>query len=188
MGLLPRCLQRGPSFKSRLLKPMEKYFVLIVYGVLGGLFAERSGLPGGALVGAMIASGLSALSFSGELALPPSVGVGIQILLGISVGMTFDKSIITIANKLLPLAIVSTIILLLVAFCMAFIAHRLGYIDFATALFGFSPGGMGGMSILAQSEGHKVSVVALFHLIRIFTLYLVVPPLARFFLMIANRF
>lgn len=56
-------------------------------------------------------------------------------------------------GKALPLAIFSTIVLLTVAVGMAFLTSRLGLVDFGTALFGFSPGGMPGMSILAQTEG-----------------------------------
>lgn len=166
---------------------MEKYFLLIMSGILGGWAAERVGLPGGAIVGSMIGSALVALSLNGPISLPLSVRTGIQITLGISLGMTFDKSLLEIAGKALPLAIISTFVLLIAAILMATLAHKLGLVDFATALFGFSPGGMSGMSILAQSEGHKTPVVALFHLVRIFTLFIVVPQLGRLFLALAKR-
>ncbi len=65
---------------------------------------------------------------------------------------------------------------------MAFLATRLGLIDFGPALFGFSPGGMSGMTILAKMEGHNTSLVAFLHLVRIFTLFLVVPLLVRLYL------
>lgn len=166
---------------------MEKYFLLIAAGILGGWAAERSGLPGGAIVGSMLASALVALSLNGPTLLPPAISMGIQITLGISLGMTFDKSLLEIAGKALPLAIISTLVLLSAAVLMATIAHKLGLVDFATALFGFSPGGMSGMSILAQSEGHKTPIVALFHLVRIFTLFIVVPQLGRLFLVLAKK-
>jgi hypothetical protein len=81
--------------------------------------------------------------------------------------------------KIMPMAILSTIVLLTVAVCMAFIANKIGLVDFGTALFGFSPGGMTGMAILAQSENHNGSFVAFFHLVRIFTLFLVIPVLVK---------
>ncbi len=56
----------------------------------------------------------------------------------------------------------------MVAVGIAFLASRLDLVDFGTALFGFSPGGMSGMAILAQAEGQKTSIVAFFHLVRIF--------------------
>lgn len=166
---------------------MEKYLILIVAGSLGGWAAERSGMPGGAIVGSMLASALAALSLSHAIVLPPAASMTIQIVLGISLGMTFDRSLLEVAGKALPLAILSTLVLLTAAVLMATIAHKLGLVDFATALFGFSPGGMSGMSILAQSEGHKTPIVALFHLVRIFTLFIVVPQLGRLFLALAKK-
>lgn len=166
---------------------MEKYLILIAVGVLGGWAAERSGLSGGAVVGSMLASGLAALTFSSSVTISPVFGIIVQIILGTTLGMTFDRSFLGILGKALPLAIISTLILLAVAVMMAFIAHRLGLIDFATALFGFSPGGMSGMSVLAQSEGHKTPVVALFHTVRIFLLFLLVPQLGRLFLLLTKK-
>lgn len=160
---------------------MEKYLLVIVAGVIGGLVAQRCNVPGGAVVGAMLLSGIMALLLPDGIAMPPKVGTAIQLLLGISLGMTFDRSFLALGAKALPLAIFSTIVLLTVAVGMAFLASRLGLVDFGTALFGFSPGGMSGMAILAQTEGQNSSVVAFFHLVRIFTLFLTVPLLVRIF-------
>ncbi|SEA77168.1 hypothetical protein SAMN05660420_03124 [Desulfuromusa kysingii] len=166
---------------------MEKYLILIVAGGVGGWLAQRSGLPGGAIVGSMLASGFTALCFSHAIKLSPTTGMIIQIILGTSLGMTFDRSYLSIMGKALPLAVLSTLILLTVSVTMAYFVHRLGLVDFATALFGFSPGGMSGMSVLAQSEGYQTPIVALFHLVRIFTLFIVVPQLGRWFLSFANK-
>lgn len=156
--------------------------LVIVAGIAGGLLAQRCHVPGGAVVGSMLFSGIVALLLPDGIHLPGKVATGIQILLGISLGMTFDRSFLSLGFKALPLAIFSTLVLLTVAVCMAFLASKLGLVDFGTALFGFSPGGMTGMSILAQSEGHKGAIVAFFHLVRIFTLFLAVPLLARLFM------
>ena len=161
--------------------------MLIAAAFLGGWIFERMGVPGGAIVGSMLSSGVVALCFSSAVELPPATSMVIQIVLGLSLGMSFDRSFLEIIGKALPLAIISTLVLLVVSVLMALIAHKLGLVDFATALFGFSPGGMSGMSILAQTEGHKAPIVALFHLVRIFTLFLVVPQLGRLFLYIAKK-
>lgn len=166
---------------------MEKYIFLIISGILGGWLFERVGLPGGAIVGSMLASGLTALTFSTAITLSPTAGMAVQIILGTSLGLSFDHSFLPVAAKMLPMAIISTLALLAVAIIMALVAQKLGLVDFATALFGFSPGGMSGMSILAQTEGHKTPVVAFLHLVRIFTLFLVVPQLGRLFLAVAKK-
>lgn len=166
---------------------MEKYLLVIIAGTGGGLLAQHCNIPGGAVVGAMLFSGIMALLLPKGITLPANVGTGIQILLGISLGITFDRSFLSLGVKAFPLAILSTIVLLIVAVCMAFLASKLGLVDFGTALFGFSPGGMTGMSILAQTEGQNGSIVAFFHLVRIFTLFLIVPLVVRMVIYIQQR-
>lgn len=166
---------------------MERYLILILCGTFGGLIANRLHIPGGAVVGAMLFSGLASISFSSSVQLSPGFTLTVQIFLGTSLGMTFDRSVLPLLTKAMPLAICSTLVLLLVTIVMAFIAHRMGLVDFGTALFGFSPGGMSGMAILAQSEGHKTPIVAFLHLVRIFTLFLTVPLLVRLFTLLKQH-
>ena len=166
---------------------MEKLLLVSVLGFLGGWFFERNSLPGGAIVGSMLATGLTAMSFQYAIQLPPLAGTSIQIILGISLGLTFDRSFVPIAIRMLPLAIISTLVLLTIAVIMAFVADKLGIVDFATAVFGFSPGGMSGMSVLAQVEGHKTPVVAFLHVVRVLTLFIVVPYLGRAFVTLINK-
>ena len=158
---------------------MGRILAIIVFGAGGGLLAKRFGVPGGPVVGAMFGSGLMAIVLPGSFVMPEWCSTGIQILLGISLGITFDRSFLQLFAQILPIAVVSTLVLLAVSVLLAMAAGRLGIVDFSTALFGFSPGGMSGMSLLAQAEGYRTSVVAFFHTVRIFTLFLVVPILGR---------
>lgn len=166
---------------------MDKLILLIVAGMLGGWLFEKAGLPGGAIVGSMLATGFLAVTFESGVHLSPNVGMIIQIVLGISIGLTFDRSFFPLLLKILPLAIFSTLILLSVSVLMAICAHKIGIVDFATALFGFSPGGMSGMSVLAQAEGYQTAIVAFLHVVRIMTLFIVVPWLGRFFLSLSEK-
>lgn len=158
---------------------MEKLLLIIVVGVVGGLGAQKVGFPGGAVVGSMLASGIMALLVQEDVTIPGFVNTGIQLMLGVSLGMTFNRSFLYHAGKVFPLALVSTIVLLSVAVFMAFLAQRMGMLDFATAMYGFSPGGMTGMSILAQADGYSGAIVAFLHSVRIFSLFITVPLLER---------
>ena len=166
---------------------MERYLLVIVMGTVGGLIAQRFNVPGGAVVGSMLLSGITVLFLPKGIVLPSSVSTGIQIMLGITLGVTVDRTLLSLGVKILPLAILSTIVLLTVAVCMAFLASKLGLVDFGTALFGFSPGGMTGMAILAQSEDHNGPFVAFLHLVRIFTLFLVIPLLVKVVLYLQQK-
>ncbi|SDO58191.1 AbrB family transcriptional regulator [Desulforhopalus singaporensis] len=161
---------------------MERYALIVAVGIIGGVGAQKFHVPGGAVVGSMLGSGLVALMQSEGVGLTPEIATIVQIILGISLGMTFDRSFLTFIPHVFPLAVVSTLILMTVAVLMAVLASRLGLVDFGTALFGFSPGGMSGMAILAKTEGHNTPIVAFLHLVRIFTLFVTVPLLVRLFL------
>lgn len=158
---------------------MERVLLIVLIGTGGGLLAVRLNLPGGAIVGAMLGTAAAAILIPGQFVIPQRLSMVIQIVLGITLGLSFDRSTLELFPRILPLAMVSTIILLLLTVIVAWLAQRLGILDFATALFGLSPGGMSGMSLMAGSEGHRVDVVALLHTFRIFTLFLVVPLLSR---------
>lgn len=158
---------------------MERIFLVVLAGTLGGFFAGKMNLPGGPIVGAMLGTALTAVLIPGSFVIPDNLSTGIQIVLGITLGMAFDRSSLELVPQIMPLAILSTIVLLLISVLLAYGAGRFGVIDFSTALFGLAPGGMSGMSLMAQSEGYRTDVVAMLHTVRIFTLFLIVPLLGR---------
>lgn len=158
---------------------MEKLIFVILAGSIGGVMFQRLNFPGGAIVGAMVFSGVVSMLSSEHIVIGNNISLIIQIILGVSLGITFDRSFMGMIVKITPLAVLSTFILLGAAFLMAYIAKKMNIIDFGTALFGFSPGGMSGMSLLAQTEGHKTQIVAFLHTVRIFTLFIIVPVLSR---------
>lgn len=107
----------------------------------------------------MLGSGVITLVFPDGIYLDKNVAVAEQIMLGI---------------------------LLIVAVLMAWMTSRLGLVDFGTALFGFSLGGMSGMAILARTKRHDPPLVAFLHMVRVFTLFVVVPLLARLYCYFCN--
>lgn len=123
---------------------MDRVLAILAAGVIGGLLAKKIGLPGGPVVGAMFGSALVAIILPGRFVIPDQAATTVQILLGITLGMTFDHSSLALLSRLLPFAVLSTLALLGCALLMAWLAQRSGTIDFALALFGFSPGGCRG--------------------------------------------
>jgi len=161
---------------------MEKILLICCCGVVGGVVAEKYKFPGGAIVGSMLFSGILSIILSENFHLSRNMSMTVQIILGISIGITFERSFLNFALQILPIAIISTLVLLTAAFLMAYITSKLGLVDFGTAFFGFSPGGMSGMSLIAYSEGYQTGVVAFLHVVRIFTLFIVVPLISRLYM------
>jgi len=67
-------------------------------------------------------------------------------------------------------------------FSLAALAVRMGWLDAATALFGFTPGGISVMSLVAAEEGGQAAVVATMHFVRVVTILLAAPLIVRLWL------
>ncbi|AEB12658.1 AbrB family transcriptional regulator [Marinithermus hydrothermalis] len=150
-----------------------------LWGVAGGLLAMRLQFPGGAVVGAMLGSGLYNLLAPVRAVAPPALETGVQIAVGIVVGLSFNRELLAVARALLPWALLGTLAFLGLGVLLAFAAARFGGITLVTGLFGFSPGGISGMAVLAGTEGANPAAVALFHFVRVVALFILVPLLAR---------
>lgn len=151
----------------------------MVWGIVGGLLAWRIGFPGGAAVGSMIGCGVYSLLLSQPASVPKPLELGAQIAVGIVVGFTFRRELLQNGLPVLIWGIIGALVYLLVGLLLAWIASRLGYLHFNTALFGFSPGGFTSMAIMAGDEGAQPAPVALIHFVRVVLLFIIVPLMVR---------
>jgi membrane AbrB-like protein len=145
-------------------------------GLLLGLLFHRLGLPGGAVVGAMLGTGLH------QLLLPPAptpkgLDLLVQVLAGVLVGLSFRRELLSL--HLLPYAALAALLFLLLTLLLALLlSPALGQAPKAL-LFALAPGGITGMGPLSQAEGGNPALVGVFHTVRVFLLFLLVPLLAR---------
>ena len=151
-----------------------------IWGALGGLLAWKIGFPGGAAVGAMLGSGFyNLIATSIRFDMPVPLEVAAQIAVGVVVGSTFSRELLQTGVSVFMWGLIGATIYLIVGLILAWVASRLGYLSFNTALFSFSPGGFTGMSILAGTEGADPAKVSLIHFTRVVLLFIVVPLMAR---------
>lgn len=132
-------------------------------GVFLGLLFHRLGLPGGAVVGAMLGTGLAQLLTS-PAPTPRGLDLAVQLAAGVLVGLSFRKELLS--PKLLPYALLAALAFLALALLLAF-------------LLALAPGGITGMGPLSQAEGGSPALVGVFHTVRVLALFLLVPLLAR---------
>ncbi|AEG32782.1 membrane protein AbrB duplication [Thermus thermophilus SG0.5JP17-16] len=141
-------------------------------GVFLGLLFHRLGLPGGAVVGAMLGTGLAQLLAS-PAPTPRGLDLAVQLAAGVLVGLSFRKELLS--PKLLPYALLAALAFLALALLLA---KPLGQPPKAL-LFALAPGGITGMGPLSQAEGGSPALVGVFHTVRVLALFLLVPLLAR---------
>lgn len=150
-------------------------------GVFLGLLFHRLGLPGGAVVGAMLGTGLAQLLTS-PAPTPRGLDLAVQLAAGVLVGLSFRKELLS--PKLLPYALLAALAFLALAFLalallLAFLLARPLDQPPKALLFALAPGGITGMGPLSQAEGGSPALVGVFHTVRVLALFLLVPLLAR---------
>ncbi len=161
---------------------MNNLLAAVFWGTAGGVLAWRWHVPGGAVVGAMLATAVYNFAQPVRAVMPPAAEVAIQVSVGILIGLSADRSLLPILKSVLPLALMGALGLVIFGFAMAALAVHMGWLDPVTALFGFTPGGISVMSLLADEEGGKAAAVATMHFVRVVTILLAVPPLVRYWL------
>ena len=158
--------------------PME-LALLAVAGVAGGFAAERARLPGGWMIGALVASAALYLSGTVTSVLPFPVVAVATIMLGAVTGSRFrpgDLAILPYLAKpsLVAFAIASGVSLaatLLVTFWLG--------VPFIQALLAFAPGALDALIIIAFTLNADPAYVAAHHVVRFVAIVAMVPFLAR---------
>ena len=111
-----------------------------LWGTAGGLLAHRVGFPGGAAVGALFGSGVYNLLLTKSVPLPPALEIGAQIAVGVAVGFSFDRTLLSNAPQILLWALAGAVTFIIVGLGLAFVASSLGFMNFSTALFSLLAG------------------------------------------------
>ncbi len=153
----------------------------LLLGGLGAALAQRYHLPGGMIIGAMAITGAASL-LGAPLVNPPSWMRRVaRIVLGLTIGAT-----VTLATLRTVAAAMGPVLLIIVAMVgagllVARIIHRVTGMSLATAFSGAAPGVLSAMVALAEDLGGDGPVVASLHLVRLVSIMLLIPSLARAF-------
>lgn len=148
--------------------------LILAVGTTGGLLAHRFRLPGGAILGAILAVGALQLAVTTLPALPTSVRIGAQVLIGTVIGASVSRRPLAalrgIAGHILWLAVV----LLVVAVVSAFVFRHVSDLPLLTAVFSTAPGGASDMTAAALEFESDAALIAGFHLVRQLAIFVVI--------------
>ena len=113
---------------------------------------------------------------SGAMLLPMLLGALAQ---GWTVGLQFNKAIFLLVLKTLPQIIASIIGLILMCALMALALTHILQMDFMTAYLATSPGGLDTVAIIAAGTRADMSFIMALQTLRLFTILLTGPAMAR---------
>lgn len=148
------------------LRPALVLLGTLLAGASGGALLWALQVPGGVLVGAILAVG--ALSLLGvPVARHPRSKQGAQLLVGTGIGATLQPdSFSLLMTMAVPIA-ASIVALIAAGLLCGMLLARTTQLDFATALAATAPGGMVEMVLVSDEVGADGSIVAGMHLLRI---------------------
>jgi uncharacterized protein len=150
----------------------------LVYGLtalvaaIGAWAGTRLRLPAGALMGPLILGvALEELGILG-LAWPPGAPQAAFLVLGVYVGLLFDRASVRRAGRLLPFVLCSTVALVVACAGLGWALAALTPIDGLTAYLATTPGGIDSVAIMALESGASAPLVLAVQMLRLFAVVL----------------
>jgi membrane AbrB-like protein len=150
----------------------------LVYGLtalvaaIGAWAGTRLRLPAGALMGPLILGvALEELGILG-LAWPPGIPQAAFLVLGVYVGLLFDRESVRRAGRLLPFVLCSTFALVVACAGLGWALAALTPIDALTAYLATTPGGIDSVAIMALGSGASAPLVLAVQMLRLFAVVL----------------
>lgn len=156
---------------------MHPLVILLLCGAAGGLLFEWLRLPGGPLVGSMLAVIIwNTLTGSAPAPVPRPLALVVYICLGVILGTMYKPGMFALVRETWPALVGSTLILLLSGLLATWMVVRCKALSVAGAYLATSPGGLNAVvGGLATEMGTEAPLVLLYHLVRIYTVLLLAP-------------
>jgi uncharacterized protein len=155
------------------------YGLTVLVAALGAWAGTRLRLPAGALMGPLILGvALEELGIL-RLAWPPGVPEVVYLILGVHVGLLFDRASIRRAGRLLPFVLASTAGLVLACAGLGWVLAALMDIDGLTAYLATTPGGIDSVAIMALGSGADAPLVLAIQMLRLFAVVIAGSLLGR---------
>jgi membrane AbrB-like protein len=139
--------------------PWTVYLVATCVAVVGGWAGTRLPIPAGGLLGPLLLGVAVQETRLLDLALPAGVPPFAYALIGIYVGLLFDRDSLRRAGRLLPSLLASTLSLILACTGLGWVFSALTGTDYLTAYLATTPGGIDSVAIMAVGSSADASLV-----------------------------
>jgi uncharacterized protein len=163
---------------------------ILFYGLLSlslALIGKKIKLPTAFMLGPII--GIGALNIFGYSGPPlPSLILDIsQFLIGGYIGLLLKPEKLKNKVKVIPLAILSSLLLITASIGLSYLLVYLYHFSFITSFLSLAPGGMDQMGIIGHELEADIAMITGFQLFRILFIFFAVPFFLRSVLNLSNR-
>ena len=155
------------------------YGLTALVAAVGAWAGTRLRLPAGALMGPLVLGVTLEQLGMMRLAWPPGVPQAAFLVLGLYVGLLFDRGSIKRAGRLFPLVLASALGLTAACAGLGWALTALTSIDGLTAYLATAPGGIDSVAIMALGSGADAPLVLAVQMLRLFAVVLAGAFLGR---------
>ncbi|MBI9096396.1 MAG: AbrB family transcriptional regulator [Sphaerochaeta sp.] len=164
-------------------KPNKQHYLSYLISVAtafgGGVFFVMLGIPAGAILGSIFAIALLNLATDGA-AYPASLKPMVQIFAGCYIGSKVTIQTLLEGRVLLLPALILLVELFIMAFLTAFVLYKVCHLNWGTAIFSATPGGITEMGLISDELGLETPKIVLMHTFRILAVLGVLPLIAQY--------
>jgi len=163
---------------SDYLSPIETILVLAAAISLGAL-ARRCGLTTPWFLGPLTGGAIIGIAGLASAAMPPALVAAAQVLLGVSLGCQFTRSLFRQSYRFVIAAAFNTVLIIVAHIALAFLLLALSTEPITELVLATAPGSMTEMVITARALHHNVALVTAFHVTRLYIVLPLAPLLFR---------
>lgn len=153
--------------------------VMLASGLAAGILFDRIGVPGGALLGGMIASALLHGTAVLEGELPGSLPLAAFVATGCVIGLRFRGASLIGMRATVRGGLESVALAVVITAVFALAAHYWLGLPYGQLWLAYAPGGVEAMTIMAFALGFDPTFVGAHHVIRIIGINLFMPVWLR---------
>jgi membrane AbrB-like protein len=172
----------GPGGGPTLGKP-GGWALLVAAGIVGALLGKRLRLPAPSLLGPLILTAI--LSLSGAVSgveVPPLAREAGFAIIGLQIGLGFDRDTLRQIVRLLAPVAASIAILLVACFVLAWLLKLTAGVSLLDAYLATTPGGLYAVLPIAYGSGANTTFVLAVQGLRLFAMILAAPVAVRWLL------
>lgn len=168
------------------------WLIIIACGIAGGGLFVWLRIPGGAMLGSVVAVMLATTAAHFKdipmPAMPATVEDAVFIALGIVVGYTFRPAVLSTFLRHWPV-VCTTIAILLASGCLAaFLMYKIGFLSPIGAYLATTPGGLNAsVGLASEMDPAEAPIILMCQVLRLYTVLLTVPILGRLLTAWCNR-
>jgi membrane AbrB-like protein len=166
----------GPSGSSL---SLQDWLLMAVAGFFGWKIAERIGIFGAAILGPLALTAAFSLADLLHARPPSELLLGVQFLLGASIGARFVNITPREVTTVLTAGTFYSVLLCILSLGFAGAVHHFHHLSWLDVLLAYSPGGQGEMAILALAGGADLLFVVTHHILRLAIILCAAPIVFR---------